>query len=155
MQALKLQAKDGLRWIMAGWLLFRRQPFSFMALLFFFWLVLLCSSAVIGWFAQGIGLLLPGVSVDFIATIGSLLFAALTPALTVGFLQACRVAASGLQIHPMLLFAPFRAGRKTLGRLLSLGLIQMIVLVVILFVAGRMIYDGMLDHEVGILHLMA
>lgn len=27
-------------------------------------------------------------------------------------------------------------------------------LVVILFVAGRMIYDGMLDHEIGVLHLV-
>jgi hypothetical protein len=132
MQALKLRGRDGWRWISAGWQMFRRQPFSFMALLFFFWLVLLCSSALIGWFAQGIGLLLPGVSVDFVATIGSLLFAALTPALTVGFLQACRVAASGIAIHPLLLFAPFRAGRKTVTRLLSLGIIQMLVLILIL-----------------------
>jgi hypothetical protein len=132
MQALKLSGRDGWRWISAGWQMFRRQPFSFMALLFFFWLVLLCSSALIGWFAQGVGLLLPGVSVDFITTIGSLLFAALTPALTVGFLQACRVAASGVAIHPLLLFAPFRAGRKTVTRLLSLGIIQMLVLIVIL-----------------------
>ena len=32
--------------------------------------------------------------------------------------------------------------------------IAYIGLVVILFVAGRMIYDGVLDHEVGILHLI-
>ena len=32
--------------------------------------------------------------------------------------------------------------------------IAYIGLAVILFVAGRMIYDGLMDHEVGILHLM-
>ena len=132
MQALKLRARDGWLWISGGWQMFRKQPFSFMALLFVFWLVLLSASAVIGWFAQGIAMLLP-VSVDLVTAIGSLLFAALTPALTVGFLQACRVAASGLSIHPILLFAPFRAGRKTVSRLLSLGIIQMLVLIVILF----------------------
>jgi uncharacterized membrane protein len=136
MQALKLEAQYGLRWIIAGWRMFRKQPFSFMALLVMFWLLLLCASALIGFLAQGLGSLLPFVSVDLIAAIGSLLFAALTPALTVGFLQACRVADNGLTIHPVLLFAPFRAGKKTVVRLLSLGMIQMVALVLILLVTS-------------------
>ena len=34
MQALKLRARDGWLWISGGWQMFRKQPFSFMALLF-------------------------------------------------------------------------------------------------------------------------
>jgi hypothetical protein len=138
MQALKLDAQAGLRWIVAGWRMLRKQPFAFVALLLLFWLVLVCASEVISWIAQGLGAVLPFVSVDLLAAIGSLLFAALTPALTIGFLQACRVADSGLAIHPMMLFSAFRAGRKTLLRLLALGLIQMAVLVaIILMTSGR------------------
>lgn len=132
MQALKLSSRFGWQWIGGGWRLFRKQPFGFASLLFFYWLLLLSASAVIGWFAQGLGLLLPFVSVELVAAIGSLFVAMLTPVLTVGFLQACRVAQSGLPVQPLLLFAPFRAGRRTLGRLLVLGSIQMIALVLIL-----------------------
>lgn len=132
MQALKLNAASGWRWVVAGWRLFRKQPFSFAALLFFYWLLLLTASAVIGWLARGIGAVLPFVSADLIAAFGSLFVAMLTPALTVGFLQACRIADSGLPAHPMLLLAPFRSGRTTLRRLLTLGSIQTGALVVIL-----------------------
>ena len=132
MQALKLPAAAGWRWVAGGWRIFRRQPFSFTALLFFYWLLLLCASAFVGWTAQAIGLVLPFVPTSLVATVGSLLVAALTPALTVGFLQACRVAAAGEPIHPVMLFAPFRAGRQTLSRLLVLGAVQMAAVVVIL-----------------------
>ncbi len=134
MQALHLEAQYGLRWIVGGWRLLRKQPIGFMALLFLFWLLLLAASVAIGFAAQGLGALLPSVSADVIAATGSLLFAALTPALTVGFLQACRLAASGVRIHPILLFAPFGAGRTIVLRLLGLGLIQVLALVAILFV---------------------
>ena len=133
MQALRLTPSAGWQWVGAGWRLFRRQPFSFAALLFFYWVLLLSASAVVGWLAQGIGALLPFVPVDLVAALGGLAVAALTPALTVGFLQACRVADQQQQVHPVLLFAPFRAGRTTLLRLLALGAFQVIVLVVILF----------------------
>ena len=132
MQALKLNAAFGWRWVVGGWRLFRRQPFSFAALLFFYWLLLLTASAVIGWIARGLGAVLPFVSADLVAAFGSLLVAMLTPALTVGFLQACRLADGGLPAHPVLLLAPFRSGRTTLRRLLTLGSIQAGALVVIL-----------------------
>ena len=132
MQALKLDATTGWRWVVGGWRLFRAQPFSFIALLFFYWLLLLCASAIVGWIAQALGVLLPFVPVDVIAAVGGLLVAVLTPTLTVGFLQACRAAASGLPVHPVLLFAPFRAGRTTLTRLLTLGAYQMVALIVII-----------------------
>ena len=132
MQALKLNAAFGWRWVVAGWRLFRRQPFGFAAMLFFYWLLLLAASTVIGGVARGIGAMLPFVSGELIAVLGSLAVAMLTPALTVGFLQACRLADSGLPAHPLLLLAPFRAGRTTLLRLLALGTIQTVAVVAIL-----------------------
>lgn len=132
MQALKLNAASGWRWVVGGWRLFRKQPFGFAALLFFYWLLLLTASAMIGWIARGIGAVLPFVSADLVATLGSLFVAMLTPALTVGFLQACRLVDSGLSAHPILLLAPFRSGRTTLRRLLTLGSIQTGALVIIL-----------------------
>ena len=114
MQALKLKPSFGWIWIRAGWRLFRRQPLAFVALLFFYWLLLLSASAVIGWVAHGLGLLLPFASADLIAAFGSVLVAMFTPALTVGFMQACRSTEAGQPVHPLLLFAPCRAGRKTL-----------------------------------------
>jgi hypothetical protein len=131
MQALKLDATAGWRWVAGGWRMFRKQPFGFIATLFLFWLVLLSSAMAIGFVAQTLGAVLPGVSPDALETIGSLLFAVLTPALTVGFLQACRVADTNLPVHPLLLFAPFRAGRTTVRRLLLLGLLQAVALAVI------------------------
>lgn len=136
MQALQLRAVSGWRWVGSGWRLFRRQPFSFTALLFFYWLLLLSASAVIGWVAQVLGIALPFFPAGLIAAAGSLLVAVLTPALTVGFLQACRIADGGLSVHPMLLLAPLRAGRKTLGRLLVLGAAQMGALVLILLLTS-------------------
>ena len=136
MQALKLKPLVGWTWIRAGWHLFRRQSLAFAALLFFYWLLLFAASAVVGWLAHGIAVLLPFVSADLLAAVGSVLVAMFTPALTVGFMQACRGAEAGQPVHPLLLFAPFRAGKKALRSLLMLGAIQMAALVCIVFLTG-------------------
>lgn len=136
MQALKLKPSSGWIWIRSGWRLFRRQPFAFVAVLFFYWLLLLSASAVIGWIAHGLGLLLPFASADLIAGFGSVLIAMFTPALTVGFMQACRSTEAGQPVHPLLLFAPFRSGKKTLRSLLMLGAIQTVALVCIVFLTS-------------------
>lgn len=136
MQALKLKPSYGWTWIGSGWRLFRRQPLAFLALLFFYWLLLLSASAVIGWFARGLGLLLPFAPADVIAASGSVLVAMFTPALTVGFLQACRATEAGQPVHPLLLFAPLRSGKKTLRSLLMLGAIQTLALVCIVFLTS-------------------
>ncbi len=128
MQALKLDALSGWRWVTGGWRLFRSQPFSFVVLLFFSWLVLFSASAAIGWLAEIVGTALPFVSIDFLSWVGGLLVALFAPALTVGFQQGCRAAAGGLPVHPALLFAPFRAGRATLVGLLVLGAVQVVAL---------------------------
>ena len=136
MQALKLDAVAGWRWMGAGWRLFRSQPFSLAAMLFLYGLVLLSANAVVVWIAEGVARQVPFVSADAVAILGGLLVTTMTPALTIGFLQACRVAASGLQVHPVMLFAAFRAGRTTLRRLFVLGAVQMITLVAILLLTA-------------------
>ena len=136
MQALKLTPSFGWTWIRSGWRLFRRQPLAFVALLFFYWLLLLSASAVIGWIAHGLGLLLPFASAELIAGFGGVLVAMFTPALTVGFMQACRSTEAGQPVHPLLLFAPFRSGKKTVTSLLMLGAIQMVALVCIVLLTS-------------------
>lgn len=134
MQALKLDALAGWRWVAGGWRIFRKQPFAFASLLFFYALLLFGASPLIESFARGVGSVLPPLLADLVALVGGLLVAVVTPALSVGFQQACRLSGSGLPIHPILLLAPFRSGRPTLRRLLVLGVIQAIALVVIVFI---------------------
>lgn len=134
MQALKLDALTGWQWVAGGWRIFRKQPFAFASLLFFYALLLFGASPLVESFARGIGSVLPPVLGDIVALIGGLAIAVLTPALSVGFQQACRLSGSGLPIHPVLLFAPFRAGRPIVRRLLTLGAIQAVALLVIVFV---------------------
>lgn len=135
MQALALAAVSGWQWVTSGWRLFRRQPFGFAAMLFLCCLVLLGADALVAWLAQALGTL-PFVSGTVINLIGGVLVAVLSPVLTVGFLQGCRVARSGLPVHPVLVFAAFRSGRETLTRLLTLGAIQTVALVVVLLVVS-------------------
>lgn len=141
MQALSLKPSAGFAWIRGGWRLFRGQPFGFTALLFFYWLLLLSASAVVGLIARGFGALVPIVSADVFAAVGSVLVAIFTPALTVGFLQACRGASrkTGRSAHPLELFAPFRSGRATLRSLLVLGGVQMVALIAIVFATAGLV----------------
>ena len=133
MQALSLRPSAGWSWIRAGWRLFRGQPLGFVALLFFYWLVLLTASVLVRAFAQLLG-------AEVIAAIGSLLVAILTPALTIGFMQACRAASAstGQSAHPLMLFSAFRAGRQAVRSLLMLGIVQMIALVLIVLLTSSL-----------------
>ena len=135
MQALKLAALAGWQWVGSGWQLFRRQPFSFAAMLFLCCLALLAADALVAWLAQALGTL-PFVSGTLINLLGGVFVAVLSPVLTIGFLQGCRAARSGLPVHPVLVFAGFRSGRETLVRLLQLGAIQTVSLVFILLVVS-------------------
>jgi len=133
MQALHLAAVFGWRWVGSGWRLFRRQPFSFAAMLLLCALALLSADALIDWLAEALSPLIPATAIDLL---GGALIAMLSPVLTIGFLSACRVAESGLPIQPLLVFAGFRSGRPTLPRLLGLGAIQTVALLVILLLTG-------------------
>ena len=133
MQALKLASIFGWRWVGSGWRLFRRQPFSFAAMLLLCALALLCMDTLVDWLAQNLSTLIPPTAIDLL---GGTLVAVLSPVLTIGFLQACRVAQSGLPVQPLLIFAGFRSGRPTLPRLLGLGAIQTVALIFILLVTS-------------------
>ena len=133
MQALKLDALSGWRWVVAGWQIFRKQPFGFVSLLFFYALLLFGVSPLIESVAVGLGKMLPPVLADIVALAGGLLVAVVTPALSVGFQQACRLATGGLPVNPVLLFAAFRAGRPTVRRLFVLGLIQAVAMLCLVF----------------------
>jgi hypothetical protein len=135
MQALQLVALSGWQWVGSGWKLFRRQPFSFATMLLLCCLALLGADALVAWMAQALGTL-PFVSATLVNLLGGVLVAVLSPVLTIGFLQGCRVARSGLPVHPVLIFAGFRSGRETLSRLLVLGAIQTVSLVFILLVVS-------------------
>ncbi len=128
MQALHLRPSAGWQWIRGGWTLFRRQPFGFVALLFCYWLLLLAASKLIGWIATGLAMALPFLSAGLIAALGGIIVAVATPALTVGFLHACREGDRGQRVHPGMLFSAFRGDRRSLKQLLLLGAIQMVAL---------------------------
>jgi hypothetical protein len=136
MQALKLEPAWGLRWILRAWRMFRKQPFGFMATLFLLSFIVLAAVALVGFLSSFLDAAMPGVVADLVKAAGGLLVAALTPALTVGFMQACRVAELDLPVHPMLIFAPLRAGRETRRRLLGLGLIQVVAVAAIVLVTS-------------------
>ena len=128
MQALANKPSFGWAWIRAGWRLFRGQPFGFIALLVFYWMLVLTASTVVELVAKAFG------SSVLIATLGSTLVAVFTPALTVGFMQACRDASgpNGKSVNPLVLFAPFRAGRAVLKQLMWIGVVEVVALTLIL-----------------------
>ena len=138
MQAQKLNAGHGWLWIRAGWLLFKRQPIAFAALLFGYLFVLLFASMVVGVAARSLASLIPALSADLVEALGSALIATLTPGLTAGFMEACRRADAGVAISPALLVAPFRAGRDSVRQLLNLGFVQVGVLICIVLVTGAL-----------------
>ena len=144
MQALSLKPSSGWQWIRAGWRLFRVQPFGLLALLFFFWLLLLSARAVFALLGQVLAGASPFVA-EVISIVGSVLVTIVTPVLIVGFMQACRSAAAapatrvGRPAHPMMLLAPFRAGRSIVQSLLTLGAIQMVALTLIVLVSGAVV----------------
>lgn len=94
MQAIRLPARHGWYWLIAGFTLFRRNPPLIGLVVLGYWMVLgLC-----GLFS------LPGVVA---ATI-------MTPALAVGVAQACREVDAGRKPLPIILFAGFRGPARPL-----------------------------------------
>src|SRR5882757_8855736 len=106
MQALNLKSAFGWLWIRAGWRIFRTQPFRFLLLFIICWMLIAMASEVVALFALPFGS--PGLA-GLLQTAAVVIF---SPALSVGFMQACREASgpSGAPANPLTLFAPFRAG---------------------------------------------
>jgi hypothetical protein len=128
MQALSLKSAFGWLWIRAGWRIFRTQPFRFVLLFIICWMLIAMASEVAALFALPFGS--PGLA-GLLQTAAVVIF---SPALSVGFMQACRDASgpSGTPANPLTLFAPFRAGGVVVRQLLLLGVFKFLVLAVAL-----------------------
>lgn len=132
MQARLNPPYAGRHWIKEGWRLFRLQPVGFIILLFSYLFGMLALSLVLSLMARALSGLIPMISAETVSDLGSLLAAALVPGLSVGFMEACRVAESKQPIHPRLLVQAFIGDRVRARNLLVLGAVYSIAFAAIL-----------------------
>jgi hypothetical protein len=121
MQVMRAPAGIGWKWVLEGFSLLRRHPLAMLGItvLFLFTIVLPTAVPLIGGFAPLV----------------------LTPALSVGFMQAVRTADGGKMPSPWTLYDGFRAQQGRNARpLLLLGLVNCILTVAVLAVS--MVADG-------------
>jgi hypothetical protein len=90
MQARIVSMRQGVRWLLDGWRMFRASPFGWLALVFTYWLVMSLISVVP----------VAGIAVASI----------LVPAFSVGFMAAARAASHASPVRLTLLFDGFRHG---------------------------------------------
>lgn len=132
MQARLNPPYAGRHWIKEGWRLFRLQPVGFIILLFSYLFGMLALSLVLSLMARALSGLIPMISAETVSDLGNLLAAALVPGLSVGFMEACRVAESKQPIHPRLLVQAFIGDRVRARNLLVLGAVYSIAFAAIL-----------------------
>jgi len=143
MQARLNPPSAGRLWISEGWRLFRLQPVGFIILLFSYLFGMLALSLVLSLVARGLSGLIPMISAETISDLGSLLAAALVPGLSVGFMEACRVAESKQPIHPRLLVQAFIGDQARARSLLVLGAVYSIAFAAILGVLSSFDVPGL------------
>lgn len=113
MQVITVRPAQGWRWIVEGFGLLRRHPLALLGItvLFLFTVVLPTALPLIGGFAPLV----------------------LTPALSLGFLQAVRSAEGGRMPSPWTLYDGFRThGGRRVGALIGLGVINCLLTVAVL-----------------------
>jgi len=115
MQINSVSAGSGVRWLVDGMRLLRRQPLGLPAMVVVYLMMLLLPAAI-----PLVGLAIAGV---------------LGPFATVGLMQCCREAAQGRAPSPALYVQPFRDERNRL-QLFRLGLINAGLLVLVTVVAS-------------------
>jgi len=121
MRLIDAPAKSGYVWFRQGVWLFRKSPLSLLAIFFTY----LFSMFVVA----------------HVPVVGSALWFALVPGLSVGFMSACRDVIGGKPVVPFALFAGFRAyGGPVARQLLQLGLIYLVLVVAGLFLTSLL--DG-------------
>lgn len=143
MQARLNPPYAGRHWIKEGWRLFRLQPVGFIILLFSYLFGMLALSLVLSLMARALSGLIPMISADTISDLGSLLAATLVPGLSVGFMEACRVAESKQPIHPRLLVQAFIGDPARARNLLMLGAVYSIAFAAILGVLSSIDVPGL------------
>jgi hypothetical protein len=117
MQARIVAAKNGARWLLDGWRLFRAAPFGWLALVFTYWLVM--------------------TFVSVIPVAGIAVASVLVPAFSVGFMAAARAAGTGGRLPLGLLFDGFR---HEVRAQLALGVVYLACLGLLL--AATSLADG-------------
>jgi hypothetical protein len=120
MQALKLPARRGWRWLASGFAIFRKNPPLLTFLVISYWLL----AAII----------------NMIPLIGAVIATLCIPAFSVSLMNACRELEQGRPIGPMLLFSGFRENPRAL---LTLGALYLGATVSIL-AASSLLDDGLL-----------
>ena len=114
------QAGQGVQWVRAGLRTFWRQPLALGGLFFLF-----------------IGL---ASVLAYIPTVGSLAALVVLPAVTLGLMNATRLAASGQFPMPSVLFAAFMQGKDKAAAMLQLG--GWYTVLFLLSIAATMLADG-------------
>jgi len=120
MNAQRVSAVRGARWLAEGWRMFRVSPLGWFALVFGYWLAMTILSLV--------------------PVIGIGVASVLVPAFSVGFMAASRAAARGQQVELAMLAAGFR---ERLPAQLVLGGVYLASLAVVIG-ASALMDDGML-----------
>lgn len=120
MQLLEVPAKEGYVWFRQGVWLFRKNPLSFLLLLFIYLIV--AQLAI------------------YIPLLGIIALLVLTPGLSVGIMTACREVIQNKRVMPTVLLAGFRANGKQASRnLLVLGAIYAGLVFALSLIAGSLI----------------
>ena len=130
MQIARLSALTGLRWVLDGFHILRRQPVALVAIAF-----------------MNLALMALSMLIPLVGSLGPLI---LTPIFMVGMMEAARMAESGTNPSPATLFAGFKAqGGRAWKTLALLGVINAIATLVALTVSVLTGGDTLIDLVSG------
>ena len=111
--------KEGYTWIRQGIWLFKQNPLGFLMLVFMYV------------FAAQLAVIIPVIGVFAVLL--------LTPALSVGFMTACRQGIQKERISPMVYLVALRSGILIRKRILQLGLIYTVLILALSFVLSLLV----------------
>ena len=122
--------KEGYTWIRQGIWLFKQNPLGFLMLVFMYV------------FAAQLAVVVPVIGVFAVLL--------LTPALSVGFMTACRQAINQERIRPMVYFVALQSGALIRKRILQLGLIYTSLILLLSFILSLLIdFETLLPLMMG------
>ena len=122
--------KEGYTWIRQGIWLFKQNPLGFLMLVFMYV------------FAAQLAVVVPVIGVFAVLL--------LTPALSVGFMTACRQAINQERIRPMVYFVALQSGVLIRKRILQLGLIYTSLILLLSFILSLLIdFETLLPLMMG------
>lgn len=122
--------KEGYIWIRQGIWLFKQNPLGFLMLVFMYV------------FAAQLAVVVPVIGVFAVLL--------LTPALSVGFMTACRQAINQERIRPMVYFVALQSGVLIRKRILQLGLIYTSLILLLSFILSLLIdFETLLPLMMG------